>query len=82
MIKAMAPKCMKLCPQMCKPLGAAAGDILKGRKEEVMKVVCAHRQAFSCAFHHHKECVSLRRKAKSLGFSLPADEADLTKQCR
>ena len=81
--KMLAPKCMKACPSLCGPLGAATKAFLgKGRQAGAMKENCSHKHDFACAFQHRDVCDALARKARNMGFHMPTSKGDLYGQCR
>ena len=81
--KMLASKCMKVCPSLCGPWGAATKAFLgKGRQEGAMKEICAQTQDFTCAFNHKDVCEALGRKARKLGFHMPTLKSDLYAKCR
>ena len=81
--KMLAPKCMKACPSLCGPMGAAAKAFFgKGKQEGAMKEICAQKHEFACAFRHKDVCDALGRKARNMGFHMPRSKEELYGQCR
>merc|ERR1719369_79579 len=80
--KMLAPKCMKACPTLCGPMGAAAKAFLgKGKQDGAMKEVCAHKHDFACAFKHRDVCDKLAHKARNMGFKMPTSKDELFGKC-
>merc|ERR1719234_1473654 len=80
-MKAWAPECLKVCPQMCGPLGhvhkAFTSKKLRGAEAEV----CKHMEEFACYYEHTAECTKLGAEAAKFGLRLPETKSGMDEQC-
>merc|ERR1739838_1112415 len=81
-MRTWAPECLRVCPEMCTPLGHVhraftSSEKLRGVEAEL----CEHKKDFACYYEHEVECRSMGVEAEKIGVKLPETKAGLDERC-